>query len=110
MTEPPELFESEEGELEELAEIGEALDSLRDEIRARFPAKRPSPTAALEDLDWQGLFLELRRRLSTFGMSERSGEVDEFGMDEATLRSARPLLDVLLDRYWRSRPENSTRQ
>ena len=101
MTEPPELFEAEEGELEELAEIGEALDSLRDEIRARFPAKRPSPTAALEDVDWQGLYLELRRRVSTLGMSERSGEVDEFGMDEATLRSARPLLDLLLDRYWR---------
>jgi 1-acyl-sn-glycerol-3-phosphate acyltransferase len=34
-------------------------------------------------------------------MSERSGEVDEFGMDEIVLRRARPLLDLLQDRYWR---------
>ena len=34
-------------------------------------------------------------------MCERSGEVDEFGMDEVVLRRARPLLDFLYDRYWR---------
>jgi 1-acyl-sn-glycerol-3-phosphate acyltransferase len=34
-------------------------------------------------------------------MSERSGEVDEFGMDEVTLRRVHPLLDLLFDRYWR---------
>jgi 1-acyl-sn-glycerol-3-phosphate acyltransferase len=39
--------------------------------------------------------------MSAFGMSERSGEVDEFGMDELVLRRVRPLLDLLHDRYWR---------
>ena len=34
-------------------------------------------------------------------MSERSGEVDEFGMDELVLRRVRPLLDLLYDHYWR---------
>ena len=111
MTEPPESHDATdgeevvdpatEGELEELAEISEALDSLRDEIRARFPATRPSPAAMLQEFDWQGLLLDLRRRFSTLGMSERSGEVDEFGMDEATLRSVNPLLDLLIDHYWR---------
>ena len=34
-------------------------------------------------------------------MSERSGEVDEFGMDEVVLDRVRPLLDFLADRWWR---------
>jgi 1-acyl-sn-glycerol-3-phosphate acyltransferase len=34
-------------------------------------------------------------------MAERSGEVDEFGMDEIVLRRVRPILDLLFDRYWR---------
>jgi 1-acyl-sn-glycerol-3-phosphate acyltransferase len=34
-------------------------------------------------------------------MSERSGEVDEFGMDPAALDGARGLFDFLYDRYWR---------
>ncbi|MDJ0851440.1 MAG: lysophospholipid acyltransferase family protein [Myxococcota bacterium] len=96
--EEPEVVE---GELEELAEIGDALDSLREEIRARFPVERPGPVATLQEVDWEGLLLDLRRRFSTLGMSERSGDVDEFGMDEVTLRSAQPVLDLLMDRYWR---------
>jgi 1-acyl-sn-glycerol-3-phosphate acyltransferase len=84
----------------ELIAVREALDDLRRELRARF---RPGPAAA-EDarrVDWNELFVALRRRISTLGMSERSGEVDEFGMDEAVLRRARPLLDFLYERYWR---------
>jgi 1-acyl-sn-glycerol-3-phosphate acyltransferase len=34
-------------------------------------------------------------------MVERSGEVDEFGMDPVSLRHMRPFLDFLMDRYWR---------
>jgi 1-acyl-sn-glycerol-3-phosphate acyltransferase len=84
----------------ELAELREALDSLRQEIRERFPG--PALGADLvRDVDWSAMWRGARRRLSTLGMSERSGEVDEFGMDEVVLRRAQPLLDLLADRYWR---------
>jgi 1-acyl-sn-glycerol-3-phosphate acyltransferase len=83
-----------------LAELHEALEDLRREIRARFPRAADAPERA-PGIDWLALFDELRRRLSTFGMSERSGEVDEFGMDEVVLRRARLLLDLLFDRWWR---------
>ncbi len=82
-------------------QVRTALDGLRDEIRNRFPALRGS-SQEVESFDWMALFDELRRRLSTLGMAERSGEVDEFGMDEVVLERARPLLDFLLDRYWRA--------
>jgi 1-acyl-sn-glycerol-3-phosphate acyltransferase len=84
----------------ELAAVREALAELRRELRARF-----TPGAAREPLvrsvDWNELFTSLRRRAATLGMSERSGEVDEFGMDEVVLKRARPLFDFLYDRYWR---------
>jgi len=80
------------------AELREALDGLRDEIGRRFPARERVP---VETIDWMALFQQIQRRLSTFGMSERSGEVDEFGMDEVVLRRTRPLLDLLYERYWR---------
>jgi len=79
-------------------ELREALDGLRDEIGRRFPARERVP---VETIDWMALFQQIQRRLSTFGMSERSGEVDEFGMDEVVLRRTRPLLDLLYERYWR---------
>jgi 1-acyl-sn-glycerol-3-phosphate acyltransferase len=81
-------------------ELERALISLRDEIRARFP-REPAVPAAWQRVDWAGLLSELRRRLSTLGMVERSGEVDEFGMDEVVLRRFRPLFEFLYDRYWR---------
>ncbi len=84
----------------ELAELREALDALREEIRSRFPA--PALGADLvRQVDWSGILRSARRRLSTLGMSERSGEVDEFGMDEVVLRRTGSLLDLLADRYWR---------
>jgi 1-acyl-sn-glycerol-3-phosphate acyltransferase len=79
----------------EFEELEEALDALREGILARSAAPEPEP------FDWQSSFTDLRRRMSAFGMSERSGEVDEFGMDELVLRRVRPLLDLLHDRYWR---------
>jgi 1-acyl-sn-glycerol-3-phosphate acyltransferase len=85
------------------AELGDdltqALDALRQEIRARFPGRGGAPAAPA--VDWDALYSELRHRFGTFGMSERSGEVDEFGMDEVVLRRARPALDFLYDQYWR---------
>jgi len=80
------------------AELREALDGLRGEISARFPARERAP---VEKIDWMALIQQVQRRLSTFGMSERSGHVDEFGMDEIVLRRARPVLDLLYERYWR---------
>jgi 1-acyl-sn-glycerol-3-phosphate acyltransferase len=81
-------------------ELKHALDGLRLEIRSRFPApSEPSPN--VEEIDWMDLFQTVRRRLNTLGMSERSGEVDEFGVDELVLRRAGALFDLLYDRYWR---------
>ena len=84
----------------EFAELDEALESLRAEIRSRFtpaPLRQPSPgESALISM-----VAELRQRLATFGMSEQSGEVDEFGMDEVALRRARPFLELLFDAWWR---------
>lgn len=101
MSEPPESPQAPDPEVEDLVEIEEALESLRDEIRSRFPVRTSQVSAVLDNVDWQRLYMDLSRRLSTLGMSERSGEVDEFGMDEVSLRRVHPLLDLLYDRYWR---------
>jgi 1-acyl-sn-glycerol-3-phosphate acyltransferase len=81
-------------------DLRDALDSLRREIRERFPASNGGEGGKPE-IDWIGLLSAVRRRTSTLGMSERSGEVDEFGMDEVVLRRGRLLLDLLYERYWR---------
>ena len=44
---------------------------------------------------------QLRERFATLGMSEQSGVVDEFGMDEASLDRAGPVLDALFETWWR---------
>jgi 1-acyl-sn-glycerol-3-phosphate acyltransferase len=80
-------------------DLTQALEALRREIRARFPGHGGEPEPAA--IDWDALYANLRRRFGTFGMSERSGEVDEFGMDEVVLSRARPVLDFLYDQYWR---------
>ena len=79
-------------------ELRDALDGLRREIRSRFQAPRRK---SVNEIDWMALIQTIQRRASALGMSERSGEVDEFGMDEIVLRRARPILDLLYDRYWR---------
>ncbi len=91
------MSEPRDGEGEELQA---ALDALRSEIRARFSAPAVE-LPSLQGIDWEGIYTEIRRRASTFGMSERSGEVDEFGMDEVVLNRTRPLLELLYERYWR---------
>lgn len=96
-----------ETESDDLEALRAALDGLRCEIRQRFggPARaetiRARAERVLREGNWDEWFGDLRRRLGTLGMVERSGEVDEFGMDEVSLRRARPLLDFLLARYWR---------
>ena len=80
-----------------------ALEELRREIRTRLPDPVARATAAPSELevDWMALFDELRLRVSRFGMRERPADSDDFGMDALTLAETRPLLDWLLDRYWR---------
>jgi 1-acyl-sn-glycerol-3-phosphate acyltransferase len=78
-----------------------ALAELRREIRGRFTrAPIAAPRAALPE-KWERRFEQLRERFGTLGMRERTGAVDEFGMDAASLSALRPLLDFLFDRYWR---------
>jgi 1-acyl-sn-glycerol-3-phosphate acyltransferase len=84
----------------ELEELDQALQDLRLEIQTRF-ADRAPPARPWEDVDWPAVYAEVRRRLSTLGMVERSGKVDEFGMDEIVLGRARPLFELLFERYWR---------
>ena len=88
-------------EEDELQAVREALADLRRELRTRFRAPQEQDADLDRRVDWNALLADLRRRISTLGMSERSGEVDEFGMDEAALRRARPLLDFLYTNYWR---------
>jgi len=85
---------------EDLDVLRVALEDLRREIRTRIPST-VRETRPAERFDWLELFEELRRRAAAFGMAERSGEVDEFGMDETSLRRSGLLLDFLFDRYWR---------
>ncbi len=85
----------------ELAAVREALAGLRREIQLRFGAAEVAQADGERSVPANELFSELRRRLSTLGMSERSGEVDEFGMDEIVVRRARPVLELLYERYWR---------
>lgn len=78
--------------------LGRALDDLTREIRSRLGAEAGP---AGEPTDWIGLFDELRGRMRTLGMSEHSGEIDDFGLDAEQLRRARPLLELLRRRWWR---------
>ena len=78
-----------------------ALADLRREIRGRF-ARAPlvARRGALPE-EWDRRFEQLRERLGTLGMRERSAAVDDFGMEAEAVRALRPLLDFLFDRYWR---------
>ncbi len=93
---PPGHADEDEGE-----DVRRALELLREEVQSRLrtrlgPAAGDSPAAAVEEL-----YERARRMLSTLGMTERSAEVDEFGMDEVVLRRAERLFDLLYDAWWR---------
>jgi 1-acyl-sn-glycerol-3-phosphate acyltransferase len=94
-------MEAGENEAGRDAELERALASLRLEIRTRFPAQRSESGVAAVAAEWPRIYTRLRRRLATLGMSERSGEVDEFGMDEVVVARMRGVLDVLFDRWFR---------
>jgi 1-acyl-sn-glycerol-3-phosphate acyltransferase len=72
-----------------------ALADLRRQIDTRLPARFEGRPELLTLVD------ELRRRIATLGMSERSFEVDEFGLETEAVERVRGLLDFLVDRYWR---------
>lgn len=79
-----------------------ALLDLRRQIRSRFDAGfAPAEAAGRDSASWVALVDELRRRTPMLGMSERSGHVDDFGLDEQSVRHARPVLDYLRRHYWR---------
>ncbi len=79
-------------------DVRRALDELREQVQVRL---RGGGSASPALPDWEDLFERVRRGLSTLGMTERSGEVDEFGMDEVVLRRAGRLFDLLMDTWWR---------
>jgi len=83
----------------------DALSSLREQIRRRVApgatAAREAEGAAAERFDWLALVEDLRRRLGQLGMRERTGEVDDFGLDPETIRSVGRVLDFLRRRWWR---------
>ncbi len=83
----------------ELEDVRRALAELREEVQARLSGRRALVSGV--GLDWEGLFERVRRNLSTLGMSERSGEVDEFGMDDVVLQRTGRFLDFLMDTWWR---------
>jgi 1-acyl-sn-glycerol-3-phosphate acyltransferase len=95
-TPPPGEAWEEAGERED---VRRALEQLREEVTARLRGK--GPPAPGVGVDWEGLFDRVRRSVSALGMVERSGEVDEFGMDEVVLRRAERLFDFLMDSWWR---------
>jgi len=78
-------------------ELSRALRQLREAIRSRMAVSGSGP----DDADLRRLFASLRRRAGSLGMRSRPSEIDDFGMDSSALASAGPLLDFLMDRYWR---------
>lgn len=78
--------------------LDEALADLRREIHTRVRARREDASGGA---GWIELAEELRRRLRTLGMHERTGETDSFGMDVDLVRSAKPLFRFLRERWWR---------
>jgi 1-acyl-sn-glycerol-3-phosphate acyltransferase len=82
-----------------------ALAGLRSELRRRLaPVSAPGEeesAAAGSGVDWFALAEDLRRRLGQLGMRERTGEVDDFGLDPETIRSTRALFRLARRRWWR---------
>jgi 1-acyl-sn-glycerol-3-phosphate acyltransferase len=82
-----------------------ALAGLRSELRRRLaPVSAPPDEGSAAEgsgIDWFALAEDLRRRLGQLGMRERTGEVDDFGLDPETIRSMRALFRLARRRWWR---------
>ena len=88
---------------DDLEAVRDALSDLRRDIRRRLGPRVTSASdgAAPVGSRWLELFGALRAQLANFGASERSGEIDAFGMDPESLERMTPLFDFLVDHYWR---------
>jgi len=91
----------EQGAGEDGDTVARALAGLRRELRGRIDAAEAAVTRRFSSVDAFELFERVRRAAGTFGMEERSGEVDEFGLDPITTARTRTLLDWLSERWWR---------
>jgi 1-acyl-sn-glycerol-3-phosphate acyltransferase len=81
--------------------LARALHGLRRELRGRLDAAESAVNERLGQPDLFELFERLRRAAGTFGMEERSAEVDEFGLDPVSSARARSLLEWLSRSWWR---------
>ena len=81
--------------------VAGALDGLRRELRLRLGAAEAAVSERVASVDVFELFEKLRRAAGTLGMEERSGEVDEFGLDPVACARARGVLEWLCERWWR---------
>ena len=101
--------ELEQAERESIEALKEALEELRGEIRGRLGGGRDVSAgegsaiagASERASEFFALFDEVRRRAASAGIDERTGEIDDFGMDTDALAAIEPFVDFLIDRYWR---------
>lgn len=77
--------------------LQQALEGLRERVGE---AQERAASRFTAD-DFFELFERARRFAGTLGMQERSGEVDEFGLDPVVCDAARPWLRFLATRWWR---------
>jgi 1-acyl-sn-glycerol-3-phosphate acyltransferase len=78
-----------------------ALADLQREVRGRLEEGSEALSSSVSSEELFELFDRLRRIAGTFGMEERSGEVDEFGFDPVVGDRTRPLFEFLATRWWR---------
>ncbi len=83
-------------------QFDEALTALHAEVRRQLDRRREAP-------DLETLFDAVRRRVQTLGMRERSGEVDDFGLDSVVVERSRRYLALLRQHYWRIEVHGSER-
>ena len=69
--------------------VGRALAGLRRELRERLDAAESAVTERYGQPDLFELFERVRRAAGTFGMEERSAEVDEFGLSVDAVDAAK---------------------
>jgi 1-acyl-sn-glycerol-3-phosphate acyltransferase len=81
--------------------LARALGGLRRGVRERLGAAEAAVTSRVSSADLFEWFERARRVAGTFGMEERSGEVDEFGLDPVACARVARLLDRLCASWWR---------
>jgi 1-acyl-sn-glycerol-3-phosphate acyltransferase len=81
--------------------LSRALEGLRRELRQRLEDAGAAASGAVSSDDLFELFNRVRKAANSFGMRDRSVDVDEFGLDPAAVERSRPLLDFLCERWWR---------